>query len=124
MSELVFQYNEFFCYEEFEDCLAPEVAEYIMMPMNMMLYSVRGDMKSLLDTPLLFEAHQMFERMGINNLDGRSGFIYRSCDHPVIRCDALFMQDGILKRDTFELPLDVTFIIEPAVKTGEETTII
>lgn len=121
--ELVFLYNEFFDYEEFAECLGPVMHEFMMMPEGQTLYSTRGDLKKLSDAELTFEARQMFDKLGIKNLDGMSGFIYHSADYVEMHCEALYMEDGVLKRDAFDIPLDATIIIEPEAKTGEETAI-
>ena len=117
--ELVFQYHGTFNYWDFCEVMIPVMAEYIMTPENAD-GSVGTYMIPAGDHDVEFM--NMFDKMGLGELDGQSGFTFtRKLGH--VEIPMVHSYRGSSSKVVVVAEVAAVLVIEPDVPDGTETAI-
>lgn len=122
--ELIFQYDDFFRYDEYLMTVGPVIQEYAVIPEGVELWSTRGPFYDLLEEPQMGAVEMLFRELGIDELDGRNKFEFKKSGPLRLPCLATFMIDDKVVEAAVPIFCNCALTIEPAVKTGDEIAIL
>ena len=121
-TELVFQYNSTFCYDEFLETVGPALQEFAEIPEDD-LWEEGGPFHDLLVTPQMEGADRLFRSLDIGKLDECTNFIFSKEGPFAIICDWSIIYGGQSHKVPIGLYVNCSIRIEPAEITGQEIAI-